>query len=62
MVYRVNFCLEILSGILSALIVVLLWMAIYRYSGSDVIDRYSSEEVVTYLVGAGLIDSFISKA
>jgi ABC-type uncharacterized transport system permease subunit len=33
MVYRVNFFLEILSGILSSLIVVFLWMAIYRYSG-----------------------------
>jgi len=41
MVYRVNFFLEILSGILSALIVVLLWMAIYRYSGKYVIGGYS---------------------
>jgi len=59
MVYRVNFCLEILSGILSALIVVLLWMAIYRYSGKDVIGGYSLAEMVTYLLGAGLINSFI---
>jgi len=35
MVYRVNFLLEILSGILSSLIIVFLWMAIYRYSGRE---------------------------
>jgi len=59
MVYRVNFFLEILSGILSSLIVVFLWMAIYRYSGKDVIGGYSLGEMVTYLLGAGLINSFI---
>jgi len=59
MVYRVNFFLEILSGILSSLIVVFLWMAIYRYSGRDVIGGYSLAEMVTHLLGAGLINSFI---
>jgi len=38
LVYRVNFCLEVLSGILSSLILVFLWMAIYRYSGKDAWD------------------------
>jgi len=57
LVYRVNFFLEILSGILSSLIVVFLWMAIYRYSGKDVIGGYSSGEMVTYLLGAGFINS-----
>jgi len=59
LVYRVNFFLEILSGILSSLIVVLVWMAIYRYSGKDLIGGYSLAEMVTYLLGAGLINSFI---
>jgi len=59
MVYRVNFFLEILSGILSSLIIIFLWMAIYRYSGRDVIGGYSLAEMVTYLLGAGLINSFI---
>lgn len=59
MVYRVNFFLEILSGILSSLIIVFLWMAIYRYSGRDVIGGYTLAEMVTYLLGAGLINSFI---
>ena len=60
MVYRVNFFLEILGGILSSLIVVLLWMAIYRYSGKDLIGGYSLAEMVTYLLGAGLINNFFS--
>jgi ABC-type uncharacterized transport system permease subunit len=59
LVYRVNSFLEILSGILSSLIVVFLWMVIYRYSGKDVIGGYSLGEMVTYLLGAGLINSFI---
>lgn len=59
MVYRVNFFLEVLSGIFSTLIVITLWMAIYRYSDRDVMGGYSLPEMVTYLLGAGLINSFI---
>jgi ABC-2 type transport system permease protein len=59
LVYRVNFCLEVLSGILSSLIVVFLWMAIYRHAGQEIIGGYSIGEMVTYLLGAGLINSFI---
>jgi ABC-2 type transport system permease protein len=59
MVYRVNFFMEILSGILSSLIVIFLWMAIYRTAGREVIGGYSVKEMVTYLLGGGLINSFI---
>lgn len=59
LIYRVNFFLQILSGILSSLIVVFLWIAIYRYSDKNVIAGYSLGEMVTYLLGAGLINSFI---
>ena len=59
MVYWVNLFLEILSVILSSLIVVFLWMAISRYSGKDVIGEYSLREMGTYLLGAGLINGFI---
>lgn len=59
LVYRVNFILEILSGILSSLIVVFLWLAIYRSAAREVIGGYSAGEMVTYLLGAGLINSFI---
>lgn len=59
MAYRVNFFLEILSGVVSSLIVVFLWLAIYRSAGRHIIGGYSIEEMVTYLLGAGLINSFI---
>jgi len=59
MIYRVNFCLEILSGILSSLIVVFLWLAVYRSSTRGVIGGYSVAEMVTYLLGGGLISSFV---
>lgn len=59
MVYRVNFFMEILSGILSSLIVIFLWIAIYRTGGREVIGGYSIQEMVTYVLGGGLINSFI---
>jgi hypothetical protein len=37
--------------------VVFLWMVIYRYSGKDVIGGYSLGEMLTYLLGAGFINS-----
>lgn len=59
MIYRVNFFMEILSGILSSFIVIFLWMAIYRSAGNEVIGDYSLREMVTYLLGGGLINNFI---
>ena len=59
MVYRVEFLMEILSGILSSLIVIFLWIAIYRTAGREVIGGYSVREMVTYLLGGGIINSFI---
>jgi len=59
MAYRVNFFMEILSAILSSLIVIFLWIAIYRSAGKEVIGGYSLGEMVTYLLGGGLINSFI---
>lgn len=60
--YRVNFFLEIASGILSSLIVVFLWLAAYRSRGGQAIGGYSVSEMVTYLLGAGLINSFVQTA
>ncbi len=57
--YRTNFFLEVSSGILSAVVVVLLWMAVYRSSPGTRIGGYSLPEMVTYLLGAGLAGSFI---
>ena len=57
--YRVNFFMEILSGVMSSLILIFLWMAIYRSAGRGEIGGYSLEEMVTYLLGGGVINSFI---
>jgi ABC-2 type transport system permease protein len=59
MAYRINFLMEVISAILSSLIMVFLWMAIYRSAGREVIGGYSVEQMVTYLLGGGLINSFI---
>jgi len=59
MVYRLNFFMDVLSGILSSLIVVFLWIAIYKSAGRGVIGGYSIEEMVPYILGGGLINSFI---
>jgi ABC-2 type transport system permease protein len=59
MAYRLNFFMEVMSGILSSLIVIFLWIAIYKSAGHAVIGGYSIKEMVTYLLGGGLINSFI---
>ena len=37
MAYRINFLMEVVSGILSSLIVVFLWEAVYQNAGRGVI-------------------------
>lgn len=59
MVYRVNFLLEIVSVIFSSVIVICLWIAVYRSSGQAALGGYSIEQMVTYLLGGGLINTFI---
>jgi ABC-2 type transport system permease protein len=59
MAYRVNLFLEVFGGILGSVIVVVLWRAIFQGSGTDRVGGYSLTEMVTYLLGAGLINSFI---
>ena len=58
-VYRVNFCLEIFSGIVSSLIVVFLWLAIYRSADHQTIGGYTLAEMVTYILGGGLVNTFV---
>ena len=59
LVYRVNFLLEILSGLFSSVILVFLWIAIYRSSAKDGIGGYQLADMVTYILGGGLINTFI---
>jgi ABC-2 type transport system permease protein len=57
--YRANFVLEVVSGIVSSLIVVFLWIAVYRSAEGPLIGGYAATEMVTYLLGGGLINTFI---
>ena len=59
MAYRLNFVLEIAGSIVSSLVVVFLWLAIYRSAGRELIGGYTVAEMVTYLLGSGLISTFI---
>ena len=59
MAYWVNFFMQILSGILSSLIVIFLWIAIYRSAGGKVIGGYTLAEMITYFMGGGLINTFV---
>lgn len=59
MAYRTNLFLEVFGGILASVIVVVLWQAIFRGAGTGQVGGYSLPEMVTYLLGAGLINSFI---
>jgi ABC-2 type transport system permease protein len=59
LIYRVHFFLEIMSGILSTLILVFLWMAIYRNAPHEVLGGYSLGQMITYVMGGGFINTFI---
>jgi len=57
--YRVNFVLEVAGGILSILIVIFLWLAVYRFSGRAELGSFTLPEMITYLLGGGVINSFL---
>jgi ABC-2 type transport system permease protein len=59
MAYRVNFLLEIGSITVSQVIVVFLWLAIYRSAQEATLGGYSAAQMVTYLLGGGFINSFL---
>jgi ABC-2 type transport system permease protein len=59
MAYRANLFLEVIGGIIASVIIVVLWSAIYKGAGKDTIGGFALPEMVTYLLGAGLINSFI---
>jgi len=57
--YRINFFLEILGGIITAVVILFLWLKIYESSGSIQIGGYSISEMITYIIGGGIISSFV---
>ncbi len=59
LVYRLNFFLQVASGVLTSLIIVFLWMAVYRGNSVSSLGDYTLSEMITYLLGGGLINTFI---
>jgi viologen exporter family transport system permease protein len=59
LLYRLNFFLQVLSGGLTSLIIVFLWMAVYRGNSVASLGGYTLPEMITYLLGGGLINTFI---
>ncbi len=57
--YRMNFWLEIIGGLITMLITIALWYYIYQSQALDIIGGYTLKQMITYLLGAGLINSFI---
>lgn len=59
MAYRANFFLEILGGAALFGAILFLWVSIYKNSSVTQIGGYTLPQMITYLVGGGLISSFI---
>lgn len=57
--YRLNFFLEVIGGILMMLVLIALWYSIYQGNTEMKIGSYNLKEMITYLLGAGLIYSFL---
>lgn len=59
LVYRLIFFLQVLSGVLTSLIIIFLRMAVYRGNSVSSLGGYTMPEMITYLLGGGLINTFI---
>ena len=59
MAYRANFFLEILGGAAVSGAILFLWVNVYKNYSSGAIGGYTLAEMITYIIGAGLIFSFI---
>lgn len=57
--YRLDFLLRILGGFFMMAVTIALWVAIYDQSSLTEIKGYTLTQMVIYLLGAGLINSFI---
>ena len=57
--FRANLFFEILGGVVTALVILFLWIRVYSDSPDRLIGGYSLSEMITYIIGAGIIYSFI---
>jgi ABC-2 type transport system permease protein len=56
--YRMNFALEVIGSIFLIVVTTLVWKILFQTQGS-LIAGYSEREMITYVVGAGMISSFL---
>lgn len=59
MVFRANFFLEILGGVALFGAIMFLWVSVYKSSDGGSIGDYTFREMITYLIGTGLISSSV---
>jgi ABC-2 type transport system permease protein len=57
--FRFNLFSEVIGGIILMLVVITLWFAIFEQDEKGLIGGYSLQEMITYLLGAGLLASFL---
>lgn len=57
--YRLNFWLEIIGGVINMLAALGLWYFMFAQSQQATLGGYDLKQMITYLIGAGLINSFI---
>jgi len=57
--YRSNLLLEVIGGIIAQLVIIAVWYTIFKDLGTETIGGFTLPEMMTYLLGAGIINSFI---
>ncbi|MBI3956830.1 MAG: ABC-2 family transporter protein [Candidatus Kerfeldbacteria bacterium] len=57
--YRLNLFLEVFGGVLLMLATIALWRTVYITNGNAMVGTFTLAEMVTYLLVAGVINSFI---
>ena len=57
--YRTNLFLEVIGGFIAQLVIIAVWFSIFKDLKTEVVGGYSLPEMITYLLGAGIINSFI---
>jgi len=59
MAYRANFFLEIFGGAVLFGAILFLWVSVYKNASGGIIGGYTFGEMITYLIGTGLIASSV---
>lgn len=62
LVYRLNFFLQIASGVLNSLIIVFLWMAVYRGNTVSSPGGSTPPEMIIFLLGGGTLPGLLVRA